>query len=245
MDAIERGATGDDAASQRLPAPATGLAGPVVDLMLELVAAEALEAVAVVGDGRPPSGDGPGQHLAGRRDHPPAFGSGEPGGSAARSDAGVEQDLVDVDVAEAGDLALIHEERLHGGPTMAARGGVQGFRRQAVGQRIHSRDRFRADGFARNHRQPTEAAGVVVGERAAVLQTHDDVIVRQRRARAVAEREASRHAQVHQPDVAVVEIDQDELAVPAQLDEAPPGEPGGEVRRQALAQPGLAHHYAP
>ena len=69
--------------------------------MVTLEVAGAAEAVAVVRDGRPPALDGRREHAPRHRDQPLAFRARKPPGPAARADGRVEEDLVDVDVAEA------------------------------------------------------------------------------------------------------------------------------------------------
>src|SRR5262245_49042270 len=60
--AVEGRAAGHHAGPDRAPAAQAWLASPVVDRMVVLVRAEALEAVAVVGDRRPAARDRPGEH---------------------------------------------------------------------------------------------------------------------------------------------------------------------------------------
>src|SRR5262245_27244494 len=102
--AVEAGASGHDAGTDRAPAAQAGLALPVVNRVVVLVGAEALEAVAVVRDRRPAARDRPGEHGSGDVHHRATLGARQAAGAPPRPHAGAEEDLVDVDVAQAGDL---------------------------------------------------------------------------------------------------------------------------------------------
>jgi hypothetical protein len=103
-------------------------------------------------------GDRADEHGARRRREPCALRARQPAGAPARPHPRPEQDLVHVDVAEARDLALVHQERLDRGPAVAPRARVQEVGGELVGQRVQARNGLRADGVARDDRQTAEAA---------------------------------------------------------------------------------------
>src|SRR5438552_18299140 len=106
MRAVEARAADDDAAADRGGAAPARWAGAVVDGVAELEPAGAAEAVDVVRDRRAAAVDRFGEHRLGAGDQALAVRAPERAGPAAGAHAGPEQDLVHVDVAEAGDPAL-------------------------------------------------------------------------------------------------------------------------------------------
>ena len=95
-------------------------------------------------------------------------------------EAGAEQRLAHIDVAEAGDDALVHQEGLEVGLLAAARGGRD---RPASGRRRAARRRGRAKKASlrelrlRDQRHVAEAARIVVGDDGAARHREHEVVV--------------------------------------------------------------------
>src|SRR5262249_12277735 len=94
------------------------------------------------------------------------------------------------------------------------------------------------------HVHPAEAPRVVVDERPTIIEPNLDVIVDERQAVRAAKREPSRHAQVDEPEPAVVERRPQVFPGPPHPSEAAAAEAAGEVAGERNAKPRLAHEHA-
>ena len=172
--AVDRAPVTEPDLFQRTAAAGAGTLAPPVDL----------ERQRMIGD-RPfhrpvgaPLVDGPLQHFPDGTDQPLAFGTAEGGGGPVGTDAGAEQGLVGVDVADSGHNCPVHEELLHRDPASPAHpeeiGAVKG-----RGQR------FRADagqermgcGGIRGPDHGAEFARVVETEHGAIFKDDVEMIV--------------------------------------------------------------------
>src|SRR5439155_29360 len=134
------------------------------------------EAVAVVGDRRAAAADRVGQDHARRCHDPPAVVAREARSPAAGADAGPEEDLVRIDVAEAREPALVHEQGLDRGAAPPGQ-GEEGVGRERVVEWIDAGAGLGHEPRRLDHGHPAEGARVVVGEEAAVVELDHDVIV--------------------------------------------------------------------
>ena len=180
-------------------------------------------------------------------------------------EAGPEKSLADVDVAEAGDDALVHEEGLEVGlPPQRAPGQIGAV--EIVAQRLDAEageEGILGEIALRDQRHVAEAAGVVVGDDGAAGHGEDQVVVlsviavlvdvlAERQvplAAAVGDGQPPGHAEVHGQHLVPIEMDQDVLGAPAEAQHAPAGQALGEALRQGEAQVGAPllhpHERAP
>src|ERR1700712_2730427 len=93
-------------------ADAAGLAGAAVDVVVELKEAGYAVGVYIVGDGGAAQFDRLGEDLDKGRAEAAEFGPGETAGVAERTNAGMEEGLVGVDVADAVEQALVEQRGL-------------------------------------------------------------------------------------------------------------------------------------
>jgi ABC-type dipeptide/oligopeptide/nickel transport system permease subunit len=201
--AVEARAARVQLLADRGRAPAAGLSRAVVHVVAQLELARAAEAVAVVGDRRAARWiasastsriDATSARSRRAPDAPPTAGA----------DGGVEQRLVDVDVAEPGHAPLVHQQRLDARPP-PAREAEQRVGGEGVGQRVDALARLHAERVAADHRDAAEAARVVEGEEPPVVERDHDVVVDAIGTRRRRDRELSGHTEVHEQDGAVVE----------------------------------------
>ena len=154
------------------------------------------------------------------------------------------QRLHDVDVAEAGDDALIEQRHLDRRRAAAA-GARQHRRRERRGQRLRPEradDRVLGEPGGRHQVHRPEAPRIVEGHDGAGRQAQDDVVVaieRLRRA-AVLDAEVAGHAEVHEQRLARGEIGEQVLGPAVQLEDRRARQPGREVGRKRTAQVGAA-----
>ncbi len=154
---------------------------------------------------------------------------------AVRRDTGTKKDFIGVDVADAGQYALIEQEALHGrlasfqfaseGPAAGQIGQSIGAeqRQGGIGQLLRSEHRHEAEGARINEtnlmvRRPNHDIGVVVFGVPRLRHLH-----------------ASRHAEMGDPREVTLQIKQQELALPAQRFHSSTPEPVGEISIAWLA----------
>lgn len=138
LRAVMRATAGDQNAANGCAAAATGLASPLVHAMLHLEKAGFAGGIDVVGDGGSAETDGVPKDLAQREAEPFEFGTAEAAGHAAGTDAGVEEALIGINVANPGEERLVEETRLDGESAAPEEGGeglcADGKRFQAGGE---------------------------------------------------------------------------------------------------------------
>ena len=110
--AKERAPSADPDAPDRRPAGQAGLPLPAVDLVKRLEIAQARRRGPCNPGSTSPSGDGPSENGPRRPPQRPEHRVAEGGGRGQRMDPRPEEDLVGVDVADAGDDPLVEEEAL-------------------------------------------------------------------------------------------------------------------------------------
>jgi hypothetical protein len=209
--------------------------------MLVLKRPGLIEAVAIVRDGRAAARDRLVEDRAHRGDDAPAVVARQACGAAARSEPARKSMLAHVDVAEPRDLTLVHQERLDARPPAAgAREQPGGIDRRV--ERVDAGSHDRRQLVGRQHVEATEATRVVVDEGPPVIERHLDVIVDQGQPMGPGERQATGHAQVDEPEPAVVERRHEVLAGPTHAPEAAASEARGEVGRDRRPQARLANH---
>ena len=173
-----------------------GLAGALVDAMLELEESANSVGVDVVGDGRSTAADGVAEDFAQRPAQAFELAAGEAAGLAARPDAGAEEALVGIDVAHPGKQLLIEEGGFDGEAAAAKPlreigcGDAQGF---SAG-RAES-----LDGAKVAKLQPAEAAGVDEAKLASADQGEACVGVRREGSVGGGYEQTAGHSQVHDP----------------------------------------------
>jgi hypothetical protein len=146
----------DDAADAGLAPPAR-FAGPQVNAVLELEKAADSIGIHVIGDRRPAHPDGVMENLAQGDTQPFELRAGEPAGSTARPDTGMEQALIRINIAYAGQKPLIEQCGLDGQPAAAKkRGELVG----ADGERIRSWSGKGLLSFQIAEFQPAKAPGI-------------------------------------------------------------------------------------
>ena len=116
------GAAGEGDALDGCVADEAGEVGALVDLMAELEEAADAVGVDVVGDGGAAELDGLAQDSDQRCAQPGELGARKARGLAARADAGEEDCLVGVDVADAVEERLVEQRGLDGGAAVAEEG---------------------------------------------------------------------------------------------------------------------------
>ena len=116
---------------------------------------------------------------------------------SGRVDPGAKQRLGDVDVAEAGDAPLIHQERLDRGADTGERRGQRG--------RVQARQRVRSDARERRRRRkrssgrnPAEATRIDEAQLVAAREPERDVCVRRARGAGRLDAQPPGHAEVDQ-----------------------------------------------
>src|SRR5256886_11589897 len=160
--AVECRPPDDDARPDRRAAGRTGPTGTVVNAVVELEPGLGAEAVPVVRDGRAAAADGLHENRAACGHDPPAVVPREARRPAAGADAGPEEDLVRIDVAEARDPALVHEQGLDRGATPPGQ-GEERFGRERVLEWIDACAGLGHEPRPLDHGHPAEAARIVVG----------------------------------------------------------------------------------
>src|SRR5262249_56925440 len=114
-----------------------------------------------------------------------------------------------------------------------------GGRREARRERVETVTRLPRHRLRLEDRETAEATGIVVGEQAAVVELDHDMIVALVRAVGAGKRHPTRHAEVDEPDPAVVERHEQVLAAAPKVPEAPAGEARREVGRDSTAETAL------
>ena len=162
--------------------------------------------------------------------------------------------LADIDVAEAGDQALVHERRLE---RRAAPGHER--RERGAGELVAERldadrlEMLRSRQFGtRAEVHQAETARIVEDDADARGHVKDDVVVSLalggrmivargiRRAALSLDAEGAGHAEMHDQHHAVVEIGEKVFRPPGKRDDPPAGQPPGEAGRKGNAQVGPA-----
>src|SRR5437899_5979629 len=240
--AVECRPPDDDARPDGRAAGRTGPTGTVVNSVVELEPALAAEAVPVVRDRRAAAADGLHEDRAACGHDPPAVVAREARRAAAGADAGPEEDLVRVDVAEARNPALVHDQGLDRGATRPGQ-REERIGRERVAERIDAFAGLGHQSRRLDHGHPAEAAGIVVGEDTAIVELDYDMIVAAVGPVARGEGQLTGHAEVHEPEAPVVEGCEQVLAPAHHLRDATAREPRRKGRRHAPAEASLPHAH--
>lgn len=119
-------AAGDEDAADGGSTSAAGEAGTLVDAMLHLEEAGLASGIDVIGDRGSAQTNGVLEDLAECETEALEFSAGEAARHAAGVDAGAEEALVGIDVADAGEEGLIEKGGLDRGPAAAEKGSEGG-----------------------------------------------------------------------------------------------------------------------
>ena len=160
-----------------------------------------------------------------------------------RMDAGPEQRLARIDVSDADDDRMVHQQLLDG-DAPGARGTIQVVAVELTGKRLDAQVREQAM-LLRITRLPQQASEpprvAQAQQRLPESQVH--VVVDLRRFRTGYDPQAAGHAQMND-QTAVVEVDQQVLGAPAHAAYAFAPQPGLETGRYRPSQPPVAHDQA-
>src|SRR5579862_4585036 len=243
--AVEGAAARLDQAADEMAASGAGLSLATVggqrDLELaasSLAVGEVVERGAALRDGAPEHRDGrAGEAL-------PARGS-DAAHRACRVDAGGEEGLAGVDVAEADDDAGVHEERLHR-PAPAGGLSAQEVAGEAAVERFDAEvGEVRVLGQIRGGQgqHETEAARVAQPQAPAGAELEGDVLVRLRRRGRLHEGQASAHAEMDGHREPAAEVDEQVLGAPPHGLDASSRHARQLARAHPLAQGGIPHPH--
>ena len=189
-------AAGDGYAADRRGAAAAGQAGALVDAVFHLEKSGFAGGIDVIGDGGSTQADGVMQDLAQCEAEALEISAGEAAGHAAGADSGAEEAFVGVDIADAGEEALVKEGGLDGSFSFAEERG-EIFRGDGEGLETGGQKcRTLAEVFVR---QATETAGIDEAEFAAAGECDARVGVRRDGRGGIGDEQAAGHAEVHDP----------------------------------------------
>lgn len=179
-------------------------------------------------------------------------GHGNAMGAAFGRDAGQEQAFTDIDVAEPGNHMLIEERRLDRGffaPKRRRQGHAIETIAEGFGPEVPEQGMV-GDFVLGRECHEAETPGIVEPDQASLVGLDDDMVVASERRGAVprageGDHHASRHAQMDDPDIAIIQPRQNIFATAVEPPHAPALKPGGKILRKRDAEILTPEHHPP